>query len=92
LSSDPEIAQPLDTGDGCLRKPGELGLGGVQVARRVAAAVAADRRHELALRPLELAHAGAHGNQPLGDRAHLLESAVSLVRSEGAIGHGAAVS
>ena len=71
------------------REPGQLGLGRAQVAGRVAAAVSADRGHELALRPLELAHPLAHGNQPLGGRAHLVEGAVSLGGSEQTIGHGA---
>ena len=35
---------------------------------------------------------GANGDEPLRDGTHLVEGAVSLGRSEGAIGHGAAVS
>jgi hypothetical protein len=41
---------------------------------------------------LELAHALPDRHKALGDRAHLVEGAVSLVWSEYAIEHGAAVS
>src|SRR2546426_818980 len=55
-------------------------------------AVPADRRDERALRPLELAHPLAHGDEAFGGRAHLLEGAVSLDGSEETIGHGAGTS
>ena len=67
----------------------QLGLRRVQVGRRISRAVAADRRHVPTLLALELAHAPAQLDEPLGGGAHLGEGAVSLGGSEDAFGHGA---
>src|SRR5207247_70343 len=77
-----ERREPLDARARRLGQTDQLLLGCVQVARGVAAAVAADRGHELTLRALELSHALAQRDEPFGDGAHLLEGAVSLVGSE----------
>ena len=53
-------------------------------------AVAGDRLHELAPLALELAHAFPQRHHALGRRPHLREGAVSLGRSERAVGHGRA--
>ena len=62
-------------------------LGSARVADAFAAAVARDDPHDLALFVLELAESRSQLDHPLGKRAHLLEGAVSLVRSEAAVGH-----
>ena len=64
----------------------------VQVVRGIAGAVAADRRDQLPLLPIERAHADAQRKKALGGLAHLGEGAVSLGRSEHTIGHGAGTS
>ncbi len=89
---DAERVQLVDALLGLLGQLLELRLRGVQVARRVAAAVAADRGDERALRLDQLAHAGARRDEPLGDGTHKAEGAVSLGRGEDAFRHGAAVS
>ena len=55
----------------------------------VAAAVAGDDLHDLALLALELGEPGPQRDHPLGKRAHPFQGAVSLGRSERAGGHGA---
>jgi hypothetical protein len=90
LELDAELLEPLDARDRGVGESHELGLRGVQVARRIAAAVPADRDDELALGLFQLAHACAHRDEPLRHGAHLVQGVVSLVGSERPVGHRAA--
>ena len=89
LDDDTDLFELVHRRGGLLVEQLQLGLGGIQVARRVAAAVAADRRYERALRLHELARPGSQRDEPLRGRADLSEGGVSLGRREEAIRHGA---
>ena len=90
LQLDAELLEPLHARDGGVGEPHELRLRRVQVARGVAAAVAADRGHELPLGPLQLPHPCAHGDEAFRGGSHLAQGVVSLVGSERPLGHRAA--
>src|SRR5262249_49366969 len=72
-----------------LQLAGELReLGRARLADALAAAVAGDDPHDLALLVLELRETRAELAHPLGERTDLPEGAVSLVGREHAGGHG----
>ena len=68
LHADAELVELARRSAGSLARAAPARLRGVRVARRVAAAVAADRRHELALR-VARARACARGRRPAARRA-----------------------